>query len=240
MEDYYFESLLTNYRIAHFCEFLESRPARRILEVGCGPRLFVEAVKQREIHFDAWCIVEPSLKYFEFARDNCVGDDRITLINDYVEYVSSEIGQEFDGVIVSGVLHETTEPRKLLTATIRFAREGAWVYGMVPNANSVHRMIAVEMGLIETVDALGERNRKLDQTVVYTADSFKELFASVGLTDLVSSGYMLKPFTHAQMEYLVHEFGEELVFGLYKFGRNCPKFAAEIVEVGTRPITTKV
>jgi len=119
-----------------------------------------------------------------------------------------------DLVIVSGVIHETGAPEALLRASLQWLKPGGHLLVSVPNALSFHRLLAVQMGLIEAPETLSERNRQLGQPRVYRPQDLQAMIASLGLREVALDGYLFKPFTHAQMALLLPSLGERGVQGL--------------------------
>src|SRR5205814_1461860 len=105
----------------------------------------------------------------------------------------------------------------------------------VPNALSFHRLLAVKMGLIDSPDALSERNKELGQPIVFDPDSLGALLSNAGLTNIEPTGYMFKPFTNAQMARIEQILGDAVIAGLEKLGRDFPRNAAEICMTACRP-----
>jgi SAM-dependent methyltransferase len=138
-------------------------------------------------------------------------------------------------LIVSGVIHETGEPEALLRAGLRWLKPGGHLLVSVPNALSFHRLLAVEMGLMDKPEVLSERNRLLGQPRVYRPMDLREQVMALGLDEVALDGYLFKPFTHGQMAPLLPSLGERGVQGLIELGRRFPMQAAEIALLARKP-----
>ena len=98
----------------------------------------------------------------------------------------------------------------------------------VPNAFSLHRQLAYEMGMIESVYQFSQSNKDFLQFHVFDKESLRKLVVSNGLEVIEEGGYFIKPFTHQQMEGIVDIVGNQVLEGLWKLGRKYPELASEI------------
>jgi SAM-dependent methyltransferase len=164
----------------------------------------------------------------------------VQVVTDYIEQADAALSAEWptpavDLLIVSGVIHETGAPEALLRAGLQWLRPGGHLLVSVPNALSFHRLLAVQMGLIEAPEALSERNRQLGQPRVYRPQDLRAMVAALGLREVALDGYLFKPFTHAQMALLLPSLGERGAQGLIELGRHFPLQAAEIALLARKP-----
>ncbi|MBT9598177.1 MAG: methyltransferase domain-containing protein [Vitreoscilla sp.] len=205
-----------------------------VLEVGCGPELLAAQVLASPNRVTDWQVVEPALRYADIARAFAASEPRLRVTTDYIEHAGTALatawpdGPAADLLIVSGVIHETAEPEALLRAGLRWLRPGGHLLVSVPNALSFHRLLAVQMGLIEAPEALSERNRQLGQPRVFRPQDLRDMVSGLGLAEVSLEGYLFKPFTHAQMAMLLPSLGERGVQGLIELGRAFPMQSAEI------------
>ncbi len=236
-----FEAVCLQARQQHNLVQVEALQPACVLEVGCGPELLALQALARPHRLERWVIVEPATRWALAARDAAAREPRLTVVHDYIEGAATALaalwpqGPVADLVIVSGVIHETAAPEALLQAALRWLRPGGHLLVSVPNALSFHRLLAVEMGLIESPDALSERNRRLGQPRVYRPEDLRATVTALGLEPLRLDGYLFKPFTHAQMARLLPALGERGVQGLIALGRQFPQQAAEIAVLARRP-----
>ena len=215
----------------------ELRPST-ILEVGIGPDPLVKRVQQ--MPFERFVIVEPAAAFLDGLRPTVAEDPRVSLVEGYVEQCGQALGRlapdGFDLAIVSSVLHETRDPAAILDVVRGHLAPGGSLFVTVPNAGSLHRLVAVEMGLIAKPGDLSERNRSLGQPIVFDAGTLRALLERCGFTVTASGGYMLKPFTHAQMMAVVGMAAPNLPDALDTLGQRFPDMAAEIYAVA-KPTT---
>lgn len=234
-----FERICSLARQRRCLEFLAQARPRRILEVGCGAMILADMARGLDLGHESWTVAEPEPDFAEAARRAMADDPRFAVVPGYLEDLAdplrSRAPEGFDAVLLSGLLHETEAPGALLAAALDLTAPGGLVLASVPNAQSFHRLLAVEAGLIPLPGTLGERDRRLGHAVVYDADSFTALMAAAGLTELTLDGFLFKPFTNDQMEQALAGAPEGVVDGLIALGRRFPAQAAEICVIGRKP-----
>ena len=199
---------------------------RRLLEVGCGGLpLFTDLPAEMEI-----TVVEPAQTFADQARQLAIGRDRVRVLQGFIESVNLDT-DEFDMIILSCVLHEVPDPAAMLVAIRRHCAPTTTLHVNVPNARSLHRLLAVAMGLMPSPNQQSETQRLMQQRdTPYDAQSLSAELSSSGF-DVVEQGSLLvKPFTHSQMQALV-EMGfltRAMLDGLDKLVNWLPELGSEI------------
>lgn len=226
-DDGSFETVMVAVRRRHVIYWLERYRARRVLEVGCG----LEPLFGHYNAFDSWRTLEPVADFAGRAQDSAAGDERIRVVHGFVEdQAASLTGEEFDFVVVSGLLHEVPEPSRILQAVRSLCTGTTIVHLNVPNMQSFHRLLAVEMGLIDNVSEPSERDHRFGHRAQFDREQFDELLASAGFRVVESGTYFVKPFTHAQMDALLQTdaFPQSLIDGLDRMTKYMPAHGAEL------------
>lgn len=205
-------------------------PHASILEIGCGLEPFF-----LECHdFQQMVIVDSSKIFADNARKLVQQQGVPVLVVDgFLENKVEEIqktGIKFDFVLLSGVLQEVEEPHKMLHAIRELCNEDTILHVNVPNAKSFHRLLAVEMGLIQDPHQKSDMNILLQQRCVYDMDLLRSEIARAGFVILDSGSYFIKPFTHAQMQRCLAEgiFDQRLLEGLEGMIKYFPEYGGEI------------
>ena len=67
-------------------------------------------------------------------------------------------------------MHETHTPDSFLKGIGKLMQKQTSVYINVPNANSIHRLIAIEMGIIDNIFEKSDRNKYLSQKEIFDKD----------------------------------------------------------------------
>ncbi len=226
-----FENIQIAYRKRKVLECLNNYLHSTILEIGCGLDPFFNYY----IEFDQLVIVEPSTVFYENATSMVKKEKGLTskvlVINDYLEDSTDELKNfNFDFVIISCLLHEIENVELFLEKIRSLITSKTIVHIDVPNAQSFHRILAHEMGLINSVYELSESNLRFQQQKVYDLASLSKLIANHDF-DIVDSGsYFIKPFTHKQMANMVENniIDEKIMDGLYRMTKYMPYLGSEI------------
>jgi SAM-dependent methyltransferase len=235
LADYGFESVMVRMRQDNVLSLLPEQ-CRSVVEIGCGVDLLVERLpEQRDIAH--WIIVEPSDAFADAVRDRVSPVPFVTFIHARIQDAVSAILEVCptgaDLVICSSLLHEVDEPQTILSAASAVMNEHGHLLVNVPNAGSLHRRLAVAMGLMSDLHEKSERNRVLQQTSVFDRDSLRALLVGAGYDIVSDGGYFLKPFTHAQMDTLSF-LDPPLLRALQVVGTEFPDFASEIYALASR------
>lgn len=136
--------------------------------------------------------------------------------------------QTFDSIILEHILEHVEEPVSLLSIVKNWlAPEGKLFLG-VPNGNSIHRLVAVKMGLLEDPCQLNLRDQALGHRRVYTPATFRSDIEKSGLEVIEIGGVYFKPISNGQIQ---EHWTEEMIRGFYELGKDFPEHAAEIYAV---------
>src|SRR3546814_13750248 len=103
------------------------------------------------------------------------------------------LGGQFDHVVETNLAQEVREPSALMAVVAAHLRPGGLAHLTVPNPRSLHRLVGVEMGLLEDQRGLGERSNGLETLRTLEADDTARVAASVGLRRVHRSGVRVKP-----------------------------------------------
>lgn len=235
--DYSFEFTLNIYRQKHLLRILNEMRPKRVLEIGGGYNPFCESYQQ----FERYTIVEPGVAPFNSIVERHSSKPSIRIYNDFLENcVETLVLDNYDFIILNGVLHEVTDAHLFLTLINQIMSGDTSVYINVPNANSMHRVIGVASGFIDSVTEKTDRNLALEQSEIYSISSLRSLINSsmTGSIVLQAGTFFVKPFTHAQMQECVRAeiIDERVLEGLYGASIDFPDFGAELYcLVGRQP-----
>lgn len=209
-------------------DIIEQGKYRKILEVGCGMDPLAAYVKE----FDKYTIVEPGKEFLENARKVLQGQEGMVYVYGCIEDKLDELSNDtYDMVIVGGLLHEVEDPEKLLRAVKAVSTTQTVVHVNVPNAYSIHRILAYEAGIIPELTQLTERNIELQQNNVFDLKSLQTLIGKTGNVQVCETGsYFVKPFSHRQMAECLNcgIIDEKILEALYKLATYLPEYGSEI------------
>lgn len=230
--DYGFEAVMVAARRRAVLESLSRRQPRIVLEIGCGADLLSTHALAAGLPIERWVIVEPAEQFVRAAQ--AAPRSRLDLrvvqgfLEDSVPSIQRECGEPPDFIILSAVLHEVSDPDAILRAARLLLAPGGTFHVNVPNAFSFHRRLARAMGLIADERSLGDRNQALAQYRVFDLPALVAVVEKAGFVVERSGGYLLKPFTHKQLESIPHLMTPEVLAGLWQLGQELPEWASEI------------
>jgi len=226
-DDYGFEKEMVKARQMYIAELILEQKPKTVLEIGCGSEQLFSKLMDYDF-IERWIIVEPSDEFVQAARST-IQDERVSIIQGFIEQVvENETIESVDLCLCSGLLHEVESPKLILNAARNVTKSSGLIHINVPNALSMHRLLAVEMGLISSTYESSERNKALAQFHIFDKTSLTELTENSGLHIESTGGYFIKPFSHTQMEKVVDVIGKDVLIGLYRLGCKMPDMASEI------------
>ncbi len=220
-----FEEELVVYRHKKTLESLDRHQARHVLEVGCG---LVPLYRYYD-RFLTLTIVEPASGFAEDATKHA--PEGVTVINDFLGSRQKQPEMAFDFIVISSLLHEHENPMTLLRTAMEFAGPDTILHINVPNARSMHRVLALRMGLIDSLVQKSERQIQYQQHQTFDMDSIKALMDAAGLDVLHQETFFIKPFSHGQMQELLDLgfMSRRMLDGLSLLSEDLPDMGAEIV-----------
>ena len=157
-------------------------------------------------------------------------NEKVQIVEGFFEEESVNIKEGYDFILCSGLLHEVENSGKLLEAIYRICRDDTVVHINVPNAFSLHRLLALEMGIIDDVHQLSGENILFQQSEVYDKELLLSELNSNGFQTLESGTYFCKLFTHQQMQRMI-EIGlmtDNMLDGFDKLVEFFPLYGSEL------------
>jgi len=226
-----FEDIQAAYRQKKVLELIKKQRHRYILEVGCGLDPFYNYFND----FEQLVIVEPASGFYEKAASVVIKNEelisRVIIINDYLENAIDRLHiYEFDYIIISSLLHEIENIEVFFEKLKVIVKKDTIVHIDVPNARSFHRVLAFEMGLIDSLFEISASNVALQQQIVYDLDSISKLIVRYGFKLVNSGTYFIKPFTHKQMAGLLEHkiIDHKVLEGLFRMSEQIPDLGSEL------------
>lgn len=230
LADYGFESVMVAYRRRMLLERLAQHAPKFVIEIGCGSELLYQHYLVHADPVDRWIVVEPGEQFAGAARAANLPNLHViqAFFEDASEQISALMPVPPQLIICSSLLHEVPDANRLLLAITKAMGEHTLLHINVPNGTSFHRRLAKSMGLIQELKAMSDRNQQLLQHRVYDLEALQQELRDAGLTVAETGGYLVKPFTHRQMESITPALGDAVLDGLYALGKEAPDLASEI------------
>lgn len=203
---------------------------RACLELGCSDGQMTQHLLS---HFDKVVAVDGSSiqierleKLFSSFAASLILQTYACLVEDLPSHITKN--RKFDTVLACYLLEHVDDPVGILSVAKEFLRSTGVVIAVVPNANSIHRIVGQYMGLLESRTDLSEQDRHDGHRRTYTMESLMADFHRAGLAVTTTGGILLKPLPASQMSGLSAEVEE----GFYKAGHELPGFCSSIFAVG--------
>ncbi len=221
-----FEDYQIIYRRKKVLEIVHKYAPKRILEIGCGMEPLFQYI---DGNYKSYHIVEPSSVFYDNAVRLAEGKN-VNCIHDFFPTEKGLQDVQFDFILCSGLLHELEQPEELLKGILKVSNENTLVHINVPNAKSLHRLVAKGMGLIADEYALSDRNLLYQQHNLFDLESLIGFMEYVGFEVVEYGSYFAKPFSHGQMYRMVKEkvITEKALDGLYGIVQYIPEYGSEI------------
>lgn len=205
---------------------------KSILEVGCG----VSPLFKDFCDFDCMAVIEPSEEFSMQARKTAEKSDitaEIIIYNAFLENIFEKIKEErkqFDIIVASSLLHEVDEPNKFLQSIWELCSKDTIVHINVPNATSMHRLIALECGIIADVHEKSRQQIVMQRQRTFDMKKLVEQVENAGFQIQDRGSYFIKPFTHSQMQKCLEAgiIDERVLEGLEGLTKYFPDAGAEI------------
>ena len=207
--DIHIENLCKEYFAAWLVK--QVQPGSRVLEMGYGDGLMTQALLGTGCNLT---VIEGSGVLVQNARNRHAGITcEMTMFEDYRPV------RPFDLVIASHVLEHVDDPVAILKRISSWMSDDAKLIAAVPNKNSIHRRLAVAMGLQPLLETLSGRDRLVGHQRVYCLESLEGDLNSAGMRLIDSAGFFLKVFPYSMML----EYSTQLLKGLNEVSSSLPK-----------------
>lgn len=208
LPDKFIEELCQEYTLNWILEKLQRR--QRVLELGYGDGIISHALVRNNVPFE---IVEGSPKVIEAARKT-LPDVKVT----QTLFEAYQPKDQFDCVLALHVLEHVDEPVDLLKKMASWLTEDGSIVVIVPNKNSLHRQLAVRMGLQDELDSLSPRDLFVGHQRVYSHETLRVDVEAAGLEIAESTGFFLKPLPNSMML----EYDEKLLKAMNEISPSLP------------------
>lgn len=224
------EKYQVKYRREKILDLMLSCKHDTVLEIGCGMEPLFEYVSD----YKQMVIVEPGDTFILNAeRKARESGSNVVCIQGFFEEKLDQIKdtcENYDFIVLSSLLHEVEEPEKLLKSIYQICSEATIVHVNVPNANSLHRLLAKEMGLIQDVHELSNLQKTMQRNSVFDLNSLCDIVNKCGFQVMQKGTYFPKLLSAGQMEKMLQQgiVREDIFEGLNKMIKYVPEFGSEI------------
>ena len=196
----------------HCCSWLETliRPTDRVIELGYGEGITLARLAPRAAHYT---VVEGAASLAAVAREKHPHIDTVHAL--FEEFIPRE---PCDKLLALHVLEHVDDPVSLARHLRTWLEPGGELVVLVPNRDSLHRRLAVLMGLQPALDTLSPRDRLVGHQRVYDLPTLERDLRDAGFEPVERRGFFLKTLPNAMM--LGHSV--ELIQALNRLGDTLP------------------
>lgn len=222
-----FEETQLLYRRRKVDEIVNKYQPKSILEVGCGMSAYFNHCQP----YERFTVIEPGATFFEKAQKEAQRHENTEVFFGTVQDKQDQLKQhQYDLILMTSLLHEISDSDGLLNSVKGLCNHNTIVHISVPNANSFHRLLAVEMGLIEDVHEVSDTQKNMQQTHTFDINSLTKLLNHYGFKTLDAGTFFIKPFTHLQMSKMQQNglFTKQMLDGLYQLSKHFPENGSEL------------
>ena len=185
-----------------------------VLELGFGDGMWTGRLIDLFGHTH---IVDASKKLLDHARTNH-GEDRVKVFNSLFETFSPPDGLRFNTIVATHILEHVDNPIVVLRRASSWLAPGGKILIIVPNATSLHRRLAVMMGIQKTVYDFSPRDHEVGHQRVYDIATLRDDVGKAGYVIEVERGLFLKTLPNGMMT----EFSDALLKALVDISDEMP------------------
>ncbi len=208
LEDKHIEGACQEYSFDWVFGHIDS--SDKVLEMGYGDGLFSKALQDRKINFS---LLEGAASLVQSAKSLY---PQISVYHElFEEFAPSE---KFDLILATHVLEHVDDPVALLQRMKSWIQPNGRILIIVPNQESIHRRLAVIMGLQPQLDTLGKRDLLVGHQRVYSLQTLEEDLTQAGFQVMDRTGFFLKTLPNSMMK----EYSPELIQALNVISSELP------------------
>lgn len=190
--------------------------AKRVLEMGPAEGLVTKRLL--EDGYDTTVVEGSSIFASQLRRLK-----GLHVIEGYFEEII--LDEEFDFIILGHVLEHVDDPVLVLRRVKHWLSAGGKIFCSVPNVNSLHRQMALEMGLISKLDEMSEKDIHHGHLRHYSREQLISNFEVAGFEIHHDGGYWAKVLPDSLID---ENWTEDQIDASFKAGELIPEFSAEI------------
>lgn len=196
-------------------------PQSKILELGYGEGNFSSALIKGNHQVT---LLEGSSILAEKAKSEF--GNKISVIHSLFE--DFEATEKYDLILATNILEHVDQPDQILKLIHKWCTKNTKVIASVPNAESLHRRLAVLMGLQPELGTLSPRDHQVGHQRVYTAAALVKQVVASDFQVLEVKGFQLKVLPNSMMA----QFSRNLLDAFNNIsGQIPPEFLANIAVV---------
>lgn len=203
---------------------IRSNGFKKVLSLGIGQGIVAKTIINECDYLEKYTIVDGSGKLISDMKRGLGKIDFLEFIESLFE--NAVLDEKYDLIEMGFILEHVDDPVSVLKKYKGFLNKFGTFSISVPNANSLHRLIALKAGMIDDVHILSRFDLEVGHKRYFDIDSFSTTVKQAGLEIIKLEGILLKPFTTGQMKSL--KLPEEVIRALCLIGDDYPEIANNI------------
>ena len=174
-----FEDIQETFRRVEILKSLETFSWSSIIEIGCGNISILTKLKE----FEKAAIIEPISDFLQKNLSVLNFDARVDGFEGTLQQYAALSNKKWDVCILSSLLHEVEDQSEMLRNCSNILKPNGTLIVDVPNAMSIHRILAANKGLINDVFEISDTQKLMQQTKPpFSTDSLGDLLKENGFT----------------------------------------------------------
>lgn len=172
--------------------------AKSILQLGYGEGILAAALISQDANMD---IIEGSSILAEHAKEKL--PNNVFVHNQlFEEFLPTKL---YDCIVATNILEHVDDPIEILGLMYQWLSPAGVAIVTVPNAESLHRRLAVEMKIQKSIYTLSERDHIVGHQRVYDMSSLVDQVQRAGFKIRERRGFVLKVLANAQQNSMNEE-----------------------------------
>lgn len=230
-----FERIQEKFRKRKILDLISRHKAEagKLLEVGPGINPLFPSLGK----FDYTVALEPINEIYRWLIEVNNKKSNVEIVNsDLEKFIAHNSESRFDTVILSSVLHEIPNPEIILEKIHDVLEVGGLFFVVVPNNQSVHRLVGEKMGITKSLNELTVTERTMQQFSSYSPKILTNQLENHGFKVIEISTNFIKPLPHAGMQEAIDNSlisDDDLEF-LYRISSLMPDFGSEIFGIAVK------
>lgn len=169
----------------------------------CGPSINGEIEKELPSYYQRIICIDKDEDILNTFKSN-IQSNKFELIEDNLEAINIErLGDiKFDTILALHILEHLEDPINFLKTLKPLLADKGKIIIVVPNAQSIHRLLGVAMNIIQSEYDLGIADKRVGHKRIFDMPLLKKTIKSAKLKILDMNGIFFKPFHNDFMDNL--------------------------------------
>lgn len=182
-----------------------------VLEIGCSNGIMTDILVR---NFKKVVVVDAAKLYLQKISDK--HGNKVKCLYSLLENFKNK--DKFDNIIAARLLEHLDNPVEQLKRIKSWLKSKGFLHIIVPNANSLNRLVGLKLGILKKTTQLTARDVRFGHKRVYDKKLLLKHIHKAGLKIVKFEGIYLKPLSNAQMI----KFTPKLIRAFYEISKIMP------------------